>query len=282
MPAWATRLRAGAAAAALIVAVGGVAPGAFAQWPQPSDQPAVSAVNGKFSLEGGAVGTGGSSSAVGIAEGSISTPLTHALGLQIDGLASTDYGTFTGGGAAHLFWRNPAIGLVGPMAALIGGNGSRVGLYGGEAELYAGPVTFSVQAGYQDVALPPGFLAGSGGYAIGLLKLYPTPDLALSAGAGTAAGRLSAGGGFEFQPAMLGQHNVSVFASGAAGDQGFYRVTAGLRVYFGVDKPLIRRHREDDPDSFSYTTQYDSVADFPRYPINVPADPNAIPGAPPH
>jgi PPE-repeat protein len=26
-----------------------------------------------------------------------------------------------------------------------------------------------------------------------------------------------------------------------------YAVTAGLRLYFGPDKSLIRRHREDDP-----------------------------------
>jgi uncharacterized membrane protein len=41
-------------------------------------------------------------------------------------------------------------------------------------------------------------------------------------------------------------HGLALFADGAMGD-GYEHVLAGVRVYFGKDKSLIRRHREDDP-----------------------------------
>jgi hypothetical protein len=43
-------------------------------------------------------------------------------------------------------WRDPAIGLAGPIAALAGGRGSTVGLFGGEGELYAGVFTLAWSA----------------------------------------------------------------------------------------------------------------------------------------
>jgi hypothetical protein len=36
-----------------------------------------------------------------------------------------------------------------------------------------------------------------------------------------------------------------VFLEGGLARQQTYSVTAGIRIYFGADKPLIRRHRED-------------------------------------
>jgi hypothetical protein len=74
----------------------------FAQAPAVDSLPAVSQINGKISLEAGATGAQGQSSAVGIAQGSLTAPLGHSFGAQIDGLASTSYGSFGGGGAAHL------------------------------------------------------------------------------------------------------------------------------------------------------------------------------------
>ena len=57
--------------------------------------------------------------------------------MHIDGLAATAYNSFSGGGAAHLFWRNPQIGLFGPIAALAGVRGATIGWYGAEGEIYA-------------------------------------------------------------------------------------------------------------------------------------------------
>lgn len=216
----------------------------LAQTPAAGSLPAVSQLNGKFSLESGAVGIQGRSSALGIAQGSIAAPLGHSFGVQVDGLAATAYNSFGGGGAAHLFWRNPAIGLAGPVVALVGARGNTVGWYGGEGELYAGLITVAVYAGYQDAgasAVP------SGGFYQGHLSVYPIPDLALTVGGGQFAGRAIGSGRVEYQPDLLARRNVAFFVDANAGDDSFYRVTGGVRLYFGPDKSLIRRHREDDP-----------------------------------
>jgi hypothetical protein len=83
-------------------ALGLTALAAFAEGADAQDaarqQPAVSGLNGKLSLEGGAIGNDGAgSSALGIAEGSISAPLGHSFGLQVDGAGASAYNTFLGG-----------------------------------------------------------------------------------------------------------------------------------------------------------------------------------------
>jgi hypothetical protein len=67
-----------------------------------ADGPAVSTVNGKLSSEGGVVGSGGNASA-SMVEGSLTTPLGHAFGVQVDGMAGTAFNAFFGGGTTHLF-----------------------------------------------------------------------------------------------------------------------------------------------------------------------------------
>jgi hypothetical protein len=216
----------------------------FAQAPAAESLPAVSQINGKVSLEGGATGAFGRSSAVGIAQGSLTAPLGHRFGMQVDGLAATSYASFGGGGAAHLFWRDPQIGLLGPIAALAGFRGATVGWYGAEGEIYATGFTIGAYGGYQDAGANA--LPGSGGFYHGRLTVYPIPDLALTAGGGQFARAVGAGR-IEYQPDVIARRNVAFFVDGSAGDGSFYRVTGGVLLYFGSDKTLIRRHREDDP-----------------------------------
>ena len=59
--------------ATLMISAGSVA--------QTTESPAVSAVNGKLSLEGGAAGTKGVSAGAGLASGSLSVPLGTSFGL---------------------------------------------------------------------------------------------------------------------------------------------------------------------------------------------------------
>ncbi len=212
-----------------------------------SGLPAVSGLNGKFSLESGVEGTPGGSNALSIASGSITMPLGHAFGLQVDGNGVTSDGLFGGGSTAHLFWRDPAIGLLGPYATIEGGADGHVGWYGAEGELYAGLVTLGANAGYLDTAALTAAGAQSGGFYTGHLTGYPVPDLALTAGLRSIVGHVAATGGVEFQPTFGQQHNISLFVDAEAGAQSSYTVLAGLRIYFGSDKTLIRRHREDDP-----------------------------------
>jgi hypothetical protein len=212
-----------------------------------ASDPAVSTLNGKLSTEAGVTGGDGGSSGLGIVSGSLTTPLGHTFGLQIDGNAATAFNAFAGGGTAHLFWRDPAIGLFGPVATVEGGNGVRFGWYGAEAELYAGVFTFGAWGGYHNAVDDGLGLAASSGYYGGSLTFYPIPDLALSAGAGSEFGRASGRGTLEFQPDLTARRNVAFFVTGEVTQPSGYTVTAGVRLYFGPDKSLIRRHREDDP-----------------------------------
>jgi hypothetical protein len=212
-----------------------------------AEGPAVSGLNGKVSLEGGATGSrSGGSSAVGTAEGSIAAPLGSRFGAQLDGIASTSYSSFLGGGGAHVFWRDSTIGLAGPVAALGGGRGATVGLYGAEGELYAGIFTVGALGGYLSATSPSGVVP-SGGVWQGRLTVYPIADLALSLGGGQEAGFGSGSVTIEYQPAFIARHNVSLFVDSDIGENGYYRVTSGVRFYFGPEKTLIRRQREDDP-----------------------------------
>jgi hypothetical protein len=236
-------------AAAIIAFGNGAQAQTVAQQPSSQQQPAVSGLNGKFSLEGGAVGSGGAGgSALGIAQGSISVPLGHSFGLQIDGLAAQARNIFLGGGAAHLFWRDPQLGLVGPIVALGGGAGGSLGWFGGEAELYKGIFTLRALAGYQRARSPFGS-AKDGGFWRTQLSVYPIDDLAVGVGVGRSAGFSTGRATVEWQPDFIDSHNVSLFVDSAAGDDSYWRVTSGVRFYFGAGKTLIRRHREDDPSS---------------------------------
>src|ERR1700742_519016 len=81
--------------------------------PRPDALPAVSGLNGKFSLESGIESSFGDATGVGLAKGSITMPVGHAFGLQFDADAAAREGDAGGGGTAHLFWRDPAMGLLG-------------------------------------------------------------------------------------------------------------------------------------------------------------------------
>ncbi len=212
-----------------------------------AEGPAVSALNGKLSSEGGTIGSNGNTSAIGLAEGSITAPLGTSFGIQADVAAGVAYNSFLAGGGLHAFWRDPSIGLFGPIAAMGGGRGSRIGLYGAEGEFYLGHVTLGGTAGYQDAVSSGTGIVPSGGFYTVHLTFYPIDDLALTAEGRDMAGQYTGHGTIEYQPDFAAKRVMSFFVDAEAGDSSYYRVTGGVRFYFGADKTLIRRHREDDP-----------------------------------
>jgi hypothetical protein len=129
-----------------------------------------------------------------------------------------------------------------------GGSGVRAGWYGVEAELYAGIFTFGAWGGYHDVVDNRVGITASSGFYAGDARVYPIPDLALTIGAGSEFSRINGNARLEFQPDLFARHNVAFFVAGTLAQPSEYSVTAGVRIYLGPDKPLIRRHREDDPD----------------------------------
>ncbi len=219
----------------------------------PESGPAVSEPNGKLSAFGGVRDQNNTSSdGLGGLTGSYSIPLGHQYGAQFDGLLGLRDGDFLGGAGVHLFWRDPSQGLLGITGSYVGwdadnNRGGYTDMFriGGEGELYLDQFTLAGQAGVQF-----GDNTDDGFYGRADLKWYATPDLALKLGAEyneqvEGLGRL----GFEFQPGYAGIPGLTLFADAAAGDNDYYKIFGGLRIYFGSPKSLMDRHRRDDPEN---------------------------------
>ncbi len=245
---------------------------AFAGAAPPAQLPAVDGVNGTAAVLGG--GEDGKGLFAG--EGSLAVPLGSQFGAELDGVAGGFDSRFIGGGAGHLFWRNPAQGLLGAYGDGVHwgtpiGN-VNVGHVGGEGEAYLGQWTLRGVAGAEFgnntatattalVAVPGGFVPTT--TANGALthvtrffdtvtvEYYVTDNWGAWAGHRYLGGKNAAAFGTEYALASNGTMLPTLFAEGRIGEgSNNYGVWAGLRLYFGNhDKTLIRRNREDDPSS---------------------------------
>jgi hypothetical protein len=224
---------------------------ALATVPAIADGPAVSMLNGKISLEGGE----SNAHPTGIGVGSVTAPLPffdNHLGGQLDfGLGDSQSHALWGTGA-QLFARDPGLGLIGALASyndrglahsqsLTATRYAHAARFGGEAAYYWQQFTPELQAGYESTGLK------SGGFLRADLNWYPTDDLRLMGGGdfnpNKSYGRLA----IEYRPGLAGLSGLAGFVeSGISGSRASYALV-GIRYYFGPDKTLIRRQREDDP-----------------------------------
>ena len=207
--------------------------------------------------------------------GSLSAPLGHDFGVQVDGMIAPWNGNIAAGGGAHLFWRDPSRGLVGVYGSGLywgGAGGVGLGRAAGEGEAYLGPVTVKALIGAEF-----GGRSGVASSAIGVTPFnapyiafdwydtrtrffdkisanyYFTDNIALSVGHIYAGGLHAATLGVEYllPPTYGGGVAASAFVEGRVGERQANAIIGGLKIYFGnSDKSLIRRHREDDPASF--------------------------------
>lgn len=222
--------------------------------------PAVDGISSKLSI-GGATADGDTSTGV---EGALTFPLGHRFGMQLDlgaGRMETPYEGHSGyhGGGAHLFWRDPSKGMIGIEAGY-----ARLDAYGGvetysagvEAEHYWDRFTLTgvmgmVDGSHATVSTSRGrfrhdvdreFVAGP------RITWYPDDNLALSASGSVSGGDVAAGLGVEYALATESRYQPSLFARAVLNEGGDVYALAGVTIYFGQRaKPLIRRHREDDP-----------------------------------
>jgi len=239
------------AGAAAALGIGGIATVAVAQQPGP----AVSGVNAKIDARGGFMKTegGGIDGAAGFAGGALTAPIGQQFGVQLDAAAGSADGRFYWGAGAHLFWRDPTIGLLGiygQHGEVKNASASRLGV---EGDAYFGRFTLGGNVAYQwgnnsnRIEVDDGIVAGVN------LKFYITDNFMLRAGGGIEAGSGFGRGGFEFQPGFAALPGLSVFADAGGGSNSSVYALAGIRYYFGDNKTLIRRHREDDPDTVTLT-----------------------------
>jgi hypothetical protein len=232
-------------------------------WVPPQQMPAVDGINGKIAGFGG--GENGSNGFYGTV-GSLSVPLAQQWGLQVDGDLGSDSGIGFHSGAAHLFWRDPSIGLLGAYVSYSHDNGindvvlghisENTARFAGEGEYYlnrwtvrglAGVETVTINSGVPLPSVPSRFFDEvSADY-------YVTDNFELSAGHAYTFGAHFLTLGAEHGIALGGGRMASLFAQGWIGEGGDNGALAGLRIYFGQhDKSLMDRHRQDDPGILSY------------------------------
>ncbi|MCC6946508.1 MAG: hypothetical protein IT539_01960 [Bradyrhizobiaceae bacterium] len=222
----------------------------------PQPLPAVDGINWKGEAFGGVFDDDG----FGGIKGAVTIPLSTQYGFQLDGILGGVRGDLFGQVAGHWFWRDPNVGLLGLYASYthlddIGGvHAAHAGV---EFERYHGPWTLQgvlgVEGGNSKSALI-GPLIHS--YDVKTrffdqinLHYYYTDNARLTIGHRYLGGKhaLALGGewAIPLAPRTLGAFSLE----GRIGEDNYTGVWAGLKVYFGQqDKPLIARHRQDDPN----------------------------------
>lgn len=214
--------------------------------------PAVSGINGKLVISGGGTQPGfdfGFSpfdddfEGAFKAKGAVTVPLGHRFGLQADGVLGSVQSELYGHAAAHLFWRDPSQGLLGGYTSWTTWDSIDAFRAGVEGEAYLGQFTLTgvVGAEWGDV--------DNGLFSIADVGVYATDNMRFTVGHRYAeeVGHAFAAG-VEYQFRSTASTGWSVFADGRIGEDDYQSIFAGLKIYFGDDKSLIRRHREDDPD----------------------------------
>jgi hypothetical protein len=206
--------------------------------------PAVSELNGKISYAGGNM----DSSEGHNFDASLTLPVTHQFGVQVDGLYSriSDLDFYGGGG--HLFWRDPAIGLVGITGGYLYRDGVDTFQAGVEGQYYLRRFTFGFFGGVGSIhyADPVPFIDTNPTRFVGRISAgyYLMADLRIGVSYTTAFNNNLAQGNLEYQTPISG---LSVTAEVACGDYGYDHWLLGLRYYFGGKKQLRDRERQDDP-----------------------------------
>ena len=207
-----------------------------------------------------------------------------SFGVQVEGALGSLDGRFLRGAGVHAFWRDPDIALLGATFQYQGLAGATVLRVGGEAEWYVGRFTIAGQAGYQggnpndSKTIRP----GQGAYGLLDLRYYPLDNLMLHVGGGFAPLRKGRYEGIirfgaEYQPDFSPIRGLTLFVEGDVGTFKHHIVTAGVRFYFGFGsgfsaKPLMRRHREDDPPFMTQTAtqgfQQGATGIIPQVPVS--------------
>ncbi len=242
--------------------------------------PAVDAFNAKFE---GLGGTLKGKSLYGT-EGSFTFPLANQYGAQVDfNAGSLDNSTY-GAVAGHFFWRDPSRALLGVYASYTQWDrlgGVNVSQVAAEGEYYFGRFTVqgilgaefgntvtNSQTTLSSVPIIGGVLNSSTtvtqGFSIGTryfdqinLKYYLNDFADAYVGHRYLAGKNMAAFGGEWAFPVARGVLGSAFAEGRVGDNNNYGVWGGIKLYFGPDdKPLIARHRQEDPNNWTTDTLF--------------------------
>lgn len=241
-----------------------------------AEGPAVSSLNGKISGFGGATSDSGDGDrGLGGLSGSVTLPVFYSLGLQIDGAYARVGSENFGQTGAHLFWRDPSVGLLGfyaGYARISSEGGQDIGRLGAEAQKFHGNITLDAALGWRFGDLT------DKAYGRGRIQYYPIDNLMLAAGY-TYEGKSFGGLNLEYQISSGGGTGMSLFADSLINDGSNFTVLGGIRVFFGDDMSLKDRHRRQDPDSYT-TYDYQAAQQAAGQAKNTTSPPAACPFKP--
>ena len=212
--------------------------------PVPLSLPAVSGINGKIDFAWGGISPPfffGPLTPEYRIQGAVSVPLGYSVGLQVDAAYASIFGLPFLHGAAHLFWRDPAMGLVGAYGSFSTWAGVGRWRAGAQGEVYFGRLSLEGIIGVEFGTLPTSW------FGMADIAVYPADNLRISVGVRHSLFGNSLAGAIEYQFASNGGVGWAAYVEGEIGTAGYHRILAGVRLYFGEDKTLITRHREDDP-----------------------------------
>lgn len=217
--------------------------------PVSAEGPAVSSLNGKITGFGGTTSSSGEQDGVSGVAGSLTMPLGYHYGLQLDGAyARVGPGNF-GSTGAHLFWRDPTVGLIG----LYGGyayldrfGGQELGRAGAEAQKFYGQMTIDTALGWRF----GNDMVDDRIYARARLQYYLTNDLMLMGGY-VRENRDFGTVGIEYQITNSKTGGLALFGEAQFNDRENYTAVAGVKMFIGESLSLKDRHRRQDPDSYS-------------------------------
>jgi hypothetical protein len=246
----------------------------------PLYDPAVDAFNTKVEAFGGSMG----GRSVYGGQGSLTVPLEGQYGAQVDGGVGGLDGSAFGQVAGHLFWRNPSqalFGIYGNFTSWDRFGGVNVGQVAAEGEYYYGRFTLQGIMGVEfgnsvSSTSSSGFVAGiPNGFVTTTstatqtfniqtrffdqinLKYYLNDYADGYVGHRYLGGKNAAAFGgevaFPVSRGVLG----SAFVEARVGESDFHGIWGGIKLYFGPDdKPLIARHRREDPNNWGTDTLF--------------------------
>jgi hypothetical protein len=231
--------------------------------------PAVGSLNANFSLEGGLY----DNDEALVALGSVTAPVGHDFGAQIDAAFGTIDGENIVGGGFHAFTRNPDSYLLGVFTSHHRWKEFEISRIAGEAELYWGSVTVRTLVGLEHISWPDRIATVTvtdreDSHLFFELDAawYPTEDLELFVGFHRESEAPLGVFGFEYRPRTEFSHPLSIFGVAYFGEDDYLRATAGIRIYFGEqsDRSLVRLRREQDPPNHTPVSPHFTEIQFMR------------------
>ena len=203
---------------------------------------AVSYVNGWVGASVGGLSVNHSGGSILLGKAGITFPLGDLFGLQVDLFDGTVVHQNLQAADSYLFWRSPAQGFVSAHVKYQESNHVYETLYGLRGDAFIDNWTLTAEGGGVHTNVGG---ANSTYYGEIYVNWYPISDLRLFVNYLRVQVANVYQVGAEYQLGLCALPGLSVFADGGVSQHDLRYGFLELRYYFGKNKSLIQRHRED-------------------------------------